>query len=116
MPVTKTCFGFEIIEEGVVVTKTPEVHAAFNLGANVLGSLDTVSCLEDHGGEHQRLLGVPLAEPYAEKFVAETLEKGFAGLPLRDEIVVGGKLHHPFPSALLDEIVRNISQEMGSWL
>ena len=98
------------------MTKTPEGQVALKLGTDVLKSLDTVRYLEDHGNEHQRLLGVPLAEPYAEKFVAETLEKGFAGLPLRDEIVVGGKLHHPFPSALLDEIVRNISQEMGSWL
>ena len=63
MPVTKTCFGFEIIEEGVVVTKTPEVHAALHLGANVLGSLHTVSHLEDHGDKHKRLLRVPLAAP-----------------------------------------------------
>ena len=40
-PVTKTCFGFEIIEEGVVVTETPEIQAALNLGTNVLRFLDT---------------------------------------------------------------------------
>ena len=115
-PVTKTCFGFKIIEDGVVVTETPEVQAALNLGTNVPGLLDTVCHLEDHGDKHQGFLGVPLAEPDTEKFVVETLEKRFADPPLWDQVALGGKLHHPFPSALPDEIVRNISQEMGSWV
>jgi len=82
------------------VMETPEIQAALNLGMKVLGSLDTISYLEDHGDEHQGLLGVPLAEPDTEKFVAETLEKRFADPPLQDEVAVGGKLHHPLPSVL----------------
>ena len=98
------------------MTKTPEGQAVLKLGVDVLGLLDTVSHLEDHGDKHKRLLRVPLAAPYPRKFVAEILEKRFADPPLRDEVAVGGKLHHPFSSALPDEIVRNFSQEMGPWV
>ena len=88
-PVTKTCFGFEIIEEGVVVTETPKVHAALNLETNFLASLDTMSHLEDHGDKHQGFLGVPLAEPDTQKFVTESTEKRLANLSLQDQVAVG---------------------------
>eukprot|EP00534_Pseudo-nitzschia_fraudulenta_P006274 CAMPEP_0201184438 /NCGR_PEP_ID=MMETSP0851-20130426/126149_1 /ASSEMBLY_ACC=CAM_ASM_000631 /TAXON_ID=183588 /ORGANISM="Pseudo-nitzschia fraudulenta, Strain WWA7" /LENGTH=86 /DNA_ID=CAMNT_0047469409 /DNA_START=149 /DNA_END=406 /DNA_ORIENTATION=+ len=85
----KTCFGFEVIQECVVVTEMPEGQVALKVCADFLGSLDTVSHLEDHRDKHKRLLRVPLAAPYTRKFVAEILEKGFADPPLRDEVAVG---------------------------
>ena len=67
-----------------------------------------MSHLEGHGDKHQWFL-VPLAEPTTKKFVAETMKERLANPPLQDQVAVGGELHHPFPSALPDVIVCNVT-------